>query len=56
LLAGRALGRKRDARPGDAVVAPAAAAGAEKRRESGRNYDTGYTPFSHFQRPFVSLH
>ena len=26
------------------------------RRESGRNYDTGYTPFSHFQRPYVSLH
>ncbi len=32
------------------------AAGSEEHGESGHNYDTRYTPFSHFQRPFVSLH
>jgi hypothetical protein len=53
---GHALARERNARTGDAVGAPPAAADCEKSRDGDRNYDTGYTPFSHFQRPFVSLH
>ena len=48
--------RKRAAHPGDGLGARVGAADGQKRRESGRNYDTGYTPFSHFQHPRVSLH
>jgi hypothetical protein len=55
----RRLAVDRVEREGWTLAAPADPTGRSsggERGESRRNYDTRYTPFSHFQRPFVSLH